>query len=101
MSINQLKSLNTDKYDLDELVALSAEGKALQAEYAVLGADEPEWLGAAVRALARDIRVRQADAIEKRLRQARARVEALKPASERRAALEAQILADEARIKTI
>lgn len=101
MSINQLKQLDTDRYDLDELVALSAEGKAIQAEFASLGADEPEWLGAAVRALARDIRVRQADAIEKRLRQARARVEALKPASERRAALEAQIAADEARIKAI
>jgi len=91
MSINQLKSLNTDKYDLDELVALSAEGKALQAEYSALGADEPEWLGTAVRSLARDIRVRQADAIEKRLRQAKARVQALKPASERRAELEAEI----------
>lgn len=91
MSISQLKSLDTDRYDLDELVALSAEGKALSAEYAALGADEPEWLGSAVRSLARDIRTRQADAIEKRLRQAKARVQALKPASERRAELEAEI----------
>lgn len=91
MSINQLKTLDTDRYDLDELVALSAEGKALQAEYAALGVDEPEWLGTAVRSLIRDVRTRQADAIEKRLRQAKARVQALKPASERRAELEAEI----------
>ena len=91
MSISQLKTLDTDRYDLDELVALSAEGKSLQTEYRGLGVDEPEWLGSAVRSLARDIRVRQADAIEKRLRQAKARVQALKPASERRAELEKEI----------
>lgn len=91
MSISQLKNLDTDRYDLDDLVALSAEGKALQAEYSALGVDEPEWLGSAVRSLTRDIRTRQADAIEKRLRQAKARVQALKPASERRAELEAEI----------
>ena len=93
MSISQLKQLDCDRYDIDELVALSAEGKALQAEYASLGVDEPEWLGAAVRSLSRDVRTRQADAVEKRLRQAKARLQALKPQAERRAELEAEIAA--------
>ena len=91
MSLVQLKNLDTDRYNTDELVALSAEGKALQAEYNTLGVDEPEWLGAAVRSLAREVRTKQADAIEKRLRQAKARVQALKPASERRAEYEEEI----------
>jgi hypothetical protein len=91
MSLNQLKQFDADRYDLDELVCLSAEGNLLQAQYKTLGVDEPEWLGNTVRSLANNIRLRQADAIEKRLRQAKARVQALKPASERRAELEAEI----------
>ena len=88
MSLNQLRNLVPDKHDLEDLVALSAEAKAILAEFTALGVDEPEWLGPAVRALSREIRVRQADSIEKRLRQAKARIQALKPASERRAELE-------------
>lgn len=88
MSLSQLKNLETKRFDLDELIALSAEGKALQAEFVALGVDVPEWLVVAVKSIGLDIRARLADSIEKRLRQAKARIQALKPASERRAELE-------------
>lgn len=88
MSLSQLKNLETKRFDLDELIALSAEGKALLAEFKALGVDEPEWLVVAVKSITLDVRARQADAIEKKLRQAKARIQALKPASERRAELE-------------
>lgn len=82
--LDQLKNLNIPSIDLDEAVALSAFGRMLKAEYETLGAETPEWLDNRLRELRREVKVRQQDSIEKRLREARARMETLKTPTERR-----------------
>ncbi len=89
--INELKNFTADRLDLDELVALSAFGRAFQAELVQLNAEEPEWLGPQLRSLRSEIRTRQQDRIEKLLRQKKSRLESLKPAAEKRAEIEAEI----------
>jgi hypothetical protein len=88
--LNQLKTFDADRFDLDELVALSAEGKALKAEFVAQGVEVPEWLDSAVTTIATAIGLRDADSKRKKLRQVEARIAALKPASERRAEAEAE-----------
>jgi hypothetical protein len=91
MSLNQLKNFRTDQYDLDDLVVLSAEGKAYQAEYKAQGVDVPEWLESNVRLIGREIGLKIADAKDKKIRQLRARINSLKTASERRADLQKEL----------
>lgn len=91
MTVQALKNLNADRLDLDELVGLSAFGRNFQAEFTQLNVEEPEWLGPALRELRREITTRNQDSVDKRLRQLRARQQALKPAAERRTEIEAEI----------
>jgi hypothetical protein len=96
MSVAELKRLNTDNRDLDELVGLSAFGRHLQAEFAQLNVEEPDWLGPILIDLRREVATRNRNALDLRIRQLKARQQALKPAAERRAEVDAQIAALEA-----
>lgn len=89
--LDRLRSFDIDRMDLEEAIALSAFGRAMRAEYEVLQADAPEWLDNRLRELRREIRTRQQDSLEKRIREAKARLQALKPAEQRRAELAAEI----------
>lgn len=91
--IEKLKTLDVNRVDLDECITLSALAKMLRHEYEYFGAEPPAWLDTRIRTLARDIRARQHDYLEKRLAEAKARLEALKPADQRRAELEAEVKA--------
>lgn len=93
MSVSQLKQFDPDRFDLDELVALSAEAKSLQVEYMDNGIEVPDWLESVITRISSAIDVTQADTLRKRLRSAEARIAALKPASERRAEAEAEAAA--------
>ena len=97
-TLNQLKNFDADSYDLDALIALSADGKALRNEFTALGVDVPEWLESTIRLISKTVDLRQADALEKRARTIRARIQALKPASERRLELDAELKAVEAKL---
>lgn len=88
---DQLKNLDIDRMDLDEAVALLAFGKAVRAEYDSVQVEVPEWVDARIRELKREIHARQADSRDKRLRELKARREALKPAEERRSEIDAEI----------
>jgi hypothetical protein len=96
--IERLKNLDADKVDLDELITLSALAKVLRAEYEYYGAEAPAWLDQRLRALGRAIRLRQEDYVEKRLAEAKARLAALKPESEKREDLQKEIQALESRL---
>ena len=89
--LDRLRSFDIDRMDLEEAIALSAFGRAMRAEYEALQADAPEWLDNRLRELRREIRTRQQDSLEKRIREAKARLQALKPAEQRRAELAAEI----------
>ena len=89
--IDELRKSETEGMSLEDLVALSALGRGVQSEFATLNIEEPEFLGPKLREIRREIAARQADRIEKLLREKKARLEALQPAEEKRAALKAEI----------
>lgn len=87
----QLRQLNLDRLDIDEAVALSAFGGALQARYEELGVAVPDWLDANMKTLDREIADRVRDGLSKDLREKRARLESLKPADQKRRELATEI----------
>jgi hypothetical protein len=89
--LEKLKNFDVDRLDLDELVMLSAFARILVAEFEVLKAQTPEWLEIQTKVLRRAILARQADMLEKRLREAKLRRDALKTPDEKRAALDNEI----------
>lgn len=89
--INELKNFNADRLDLDELIALSAFGRCFHAEVAFLNVEEPDWLAPNLRSLRKEISMRQQDRLEKLLRQKKSRLQALKPAAEKRQEIEDEI----------
>ena len=89
--LERLKSLNIEGMDLDEAVALRMFAGQLRDFYEKMQLEPPEWLDTRIKELSREIKSRTADMLEKRLREAKARREALKPATERREEVEAEI----------
>lgn len=90
-NLNDLKNLDLQRPDLEELVFLSATATILHTEFEKLGVDVPEWVDTRARELKREIRTRQQDGIDKRTREIRSRLDALKTPSEKRAELEAEL----------
>jgi hypothetical protein len=89
--LEELRRLDTDRIDLEQAVALSCFGRQVQAEFTTLNIEEPEWIGTRLRELRREIRTRQQDAIDKRLREAKLRLSSLASPDEKRAKLQAEI----------
>ena len=87
----QLKTFNENACDLEELVVLLTFGNQLRDTFEAVSVEIPEWLDGQLRKLKREIRSRQADSIDKVIREKEARLEALKPAEKKRAELAAEI----------
>lgn len=85
--LEQLKALNCDRADTDELISLSAMARVLTAEFTILSIPLPEWLQDATRTVRSEITLRQRDAREKRLKDIRRQQEGLKTTEEKRASL--------------
>lgn len=89
--LKQLKQFNTISADLEELVEVSALGRAYRAEFETVGADVPEWLDTTLRTVRKEIKVRMGDSIENRLREAKARRASLGTPEEKRQSLDTEI----------
>lgn len=89
--LKQLRDFNPENTDVDEMIALSAFGRALAAEYAALSLDAPEWLGTQMASIGREINSRLSDLRAKRIREIKARLTTLMTADEKRAALKAEL----------
>lgn len=89
--LETLKNLNIDRLDLDEAIALSRFARSLRAEYEELGLEIPEWLDSRTRELRREIKARNQDYLEKRLKEAKDRYNRLKPAEEQRDEARAEV----------
>lgn len=89
--LEKLKNLDVERIDLDEAVELSAIGRVVKDEYEKNGAEAPTWIDDRLREVRREIRARQADMIDKRLREAKARRASLKTTEEKRADLDREI----------
>lgn len=91
MSVQNLKNFDANRLSTEELVSLSAEGRALRAEYEALKVDEPEWVSVQINALRREVQSREADSRDARKRTIKAQLEGLKTPKERSAALRKEL----------
>lgn len=89
--LEKLKNLTLDRLDIDEAVSLSAFARALKAEYEHVGAEAPAWLDDRSRELRSEIRDRLRDSVQKRLREAKSRLESLATPDEKRERLRQEI----------
>jgi ATP-dependent Lon protease len=91
MNINALKNFNADRMDLDDMVGLLADSKALRAEYEALQIEEPEYIDTTIKAIRREITARNADKIAARKRELTARIDSLKTPAQKKAELEKEL----------
>jgi hypothetical protein len=91
MDLQTFKSYNTARADLDELVAMAAFGRALRNEYESHQIEEPEFVGAKLKALRAEIADRNADKIAARKSEIKARLDALKSPKEKAAELRKEL----------
>ena len=86
--LNQFKQFDTDRMDLDEMVALVAFGEKMRETYEKLNLEEPEWVATNLKSLKREIKAKDADRKAKRLMEVRARLETMKTPGQLKAELE-------------
>ena len=91
MNINALKNFNADRMDLDDMVGLLADCKALRAEYEALQIEEPEYIDTTIKAIRREITSRNADKIAARKRELKARIDSLKTSQQKKKELEDEL----------
>ncbi len=90
--LKELRGLDVERTDLDEMVALSTFGRAMNAEYDRLAIPIPEWLEDRLTELDRETRLRRTDALEKKLKELKARKETLKTAEQKRTDVDSEML---------
>lgn len=89
--LNELKNLQLDRLDLDEIVALYGLGDSIRKVNAEYGLPQPEWLTTNLETLQKEIKSKRRDSLERALKLAKARKEQLKTIDERRKDTEAEI----------
>lgn len=84
--------MNLERIDqVDEMIALAAFGRSIEAEYAQLQSEAPDWLTEGLKSLRREIRIRLQDTIAKRLSEAKSRLASLATPEEKRSKLTEEI----------
>jgi hypothetical protein len=89
--LDQFKNFNTDGSGLDELLALSAFGRAMRSECEAQKVSEPEYVAEQLNTLRREIATRMSDRREARKREIKAQLESLQTREEKRLALEKEL----------
>lgn len=97
--LQRIKAFSAVGAEVDELIELSAMARMYRAEYDLVGAEAPEWLDTAQRAILKEIKSRLGESLENRLREAKARRTALLTVDEKRNALDREIEALESKLK--
>lgn len=98
--INELKNLEVTGPTLDELIVLSAQARAIAAEYEQAKVGVPIWLNDARAQLSVEIVNRGRDNLRKQIREAEFALDRLKTPTEKRAETEAQLAELKARLAT-
>lgn len=88
--LNDLRRVNLDGQNLDELMALDFFALGLRARFEARQAPVPEWLDARIRELSREITRRTADHLEKSLKDIEAQEAALMTQEQKRAKVAAE-----------
>jgi seryl-tRNA synthetase len=93
MMLNELKAVNVNRLDMDELILLSSTAKSMKREFEGNGVEIPEWLDDVARRLQREITSKNSDAVAAKVRHIQQKIDNLKTANEKKAELEAQLAA--------
>ena len=101
MSLHQFRNFEADRLDIDELVYLASVGSLVRAEYEKHQLEEPDWVDIQLKALRREIRVRDADRLESRRREVVARLDNLKTPTQRKTELLREKAAIDKKLETI
>lgn len=92
--LDSFKAFNVEAADdLDELVAMSAFGRSLKAEFELQNISTPEFVDDSLRAIKREIERRVADRRAARVRELKAARAGLATAQEKREAIEKELAA--------
>jgi hypothetical protein len=91
MNIDALRNFNADRMSIEELVALSAFAKNLQAEFVTYSIDAPAWVSDQSRALSKEIKSRNFENLSAQLKEKKARLEALATPDQKREKLAKEI----------
>ena len=89
--LDRFTNFDAQRLTIEELVVLSAFGRQLRAEYEELDLEEPEFVDVQLKVLRREVRTRNADRLEKSLREKKARLESLKTPTQKKAELRDEI----------
>src|ERR1041384_919147 len=89
--VEQLRSVDIDRAHIDDVIGLLSFGKLLRSEYQGLNYATPEWLDDKIRLMTRYVEMHRRDALELRLKEARAQQAALMTPTEKREKLAAEI----------
>lgn len=87
MSLTTFKTYSVDRMDVEEMVALSAFGKAFRAELEEFGMEVPEYVDLQLRSLRRDITTKIADKLEAERKRLQAQMDGLQTPQERKAGI--------------
>lgn len=88
--LQRLKSLDLDRIDVDEAIALATFAGLLVEGHVMRGLEAPEWLLDSKNLLEKEIKARHRDKLEKDLKETEAALETLKTAAEKREDLKAK-----------
>jgi hypothetical protein len=96
--VEQLRNVDIDRAQIDDVLGLLAFAKLLRTEHEQRMGVVPEWIDDKVRVMSRYVEMHRRDALELRLKQAKAQAATLLTTAERREKVEAEIAALEAEL---
>ena len=85
--LTELKNFDANRASIDEMVSLRAYGRGLVGEYDEQNVEVPEWVSEALKNLDRQIVAKNADRLEARRKEIKARLENLQTPAEKKAKL--------------
>ena len=86
--LKRLKEFTADHYDIHELVDLSAYARSLRQEYETLGVEVPDDIEFQIKAIRREIKAKQSDAVAAELQRVELELKGLQSREEKRSELE-------------
>jgi hypothetical protein len=89
--LDELRNFNRNGADLNEMVELSAQARAVETEFAVQGVELPGWFEPVVSSLRREIKAKLIDLKASKLRELKARRSTLATVDEKRTQLDKEI----------
>lgn len=95
--LQQLKACVLPRTDVEEMIVLLVFAESMKLKYQELDIEVPDWLSDKISAITKEIEARNHDALLGKIRSAESRLEAMKPAEQKRVELAKEIK----RLKTL